>query len=67
MDGGAARSDIAVVEARKFLSAEIEGMSKLVNRSMLTQRFEDRVKQKNIGVINGGNAPGKNLQQQARD
>jgi hypothetical protein len=29
MDGGASRSDIAVVVARNFLSAEIEGMSML--------------------------------------
>jgi len=29
MDGGAGRLDIAVVEARNFLSAEIEGMSVL--------------------------------------
>jgi hypothetical protein len=30
MDGGAGRFDIAVVEARKFLSTEIEGMSEWV-------------------------------------
>jgi hypothetical protein len=28
MDGGAGRSDMAVVEARKFLTAEMAGMSK---------------------------------------
>lgn len=55
MDGGAGRSDMAVVEARKFLSAKIGGMSKLADPMCACLRFRDRVRQeKTFGFSEGG-------------
>jgi hypothetical protein len=41
MDGGTGRSDIAVVEERKFLRAEIEGMSKMSKSKLRLLEVQD--------------------------
>jgi molybdopterin biosynthesis enzyme MoaB len=61
MDGGAGRFDIAVVEARKFLSAEIEGMSKLVEKkSMLAEGSKIKGSRRTFGVTDGGKLERRN-------